>query len=295
MSNTSLDWPDQLARWTIRHAAHRAPPPLAERLEEEWLADMEARPEPWARVLLGIGCCWAALVIVQENLGTGLTAASTTGSKVMSSYAPTNGSLVPQRTTALAIIIGLHVALAFAFATGLAHRVITALPPVLIGTVDPALPKDLPPPPDLSHPKLREPDQVIPDYRPVDLTPDDTETIHTKPAPEVRDPGPPIPPPAPVHRVLGNAGKGFPNSADYYPPSSIRMNETGTAIVQVCANSKGYLTGTPTIATSSRSPRLDEGALKLARAGSGHYRPTTENGQPVDSCFPLEITFTLKD
>jgi TonB family protein len=95
--------------------------------------------------------------------------------------------------------------------------------------------------------------------------------------------------------VLGNAGKGFPNSGEYYPPSAIRLGETGTAIVRVCVNSKGYLTGTPAIQTSSGSPRLDEGALKLARAGSGHYRPTMENGQPVDSCFPLPINYQLKD
>lgn len=213
----------------------------------------------------------------------------------MSSYAPTNGSLVPQRTTALAIIIGLHVALVFAFATGLAHKVITALPPVIIGSVD-VEPQNLPKPPPPSDPTFREPPIVLVEPEPwtADPTPDPA-TIHTTAA-EPQPAAAPAPPPAPpVHRVLGNAGKGFPNSAEYYPPSAIRMNETGTAIVQVCVNSKGYLTGTPTLMTSTHSARLDEGALKLARAGSGHYRPTTENGQPVDSCFPLDITFNLKD
>jgi protein TonB len=269
---------------------------LVDRLEEEWLADLEARPGPWSRMLLGIGCCWAATVIAQENLGLGLTAASTTGNKAMSGYAPTSESLVPQRTTALAIIIALHVALVFAFATGLAHRVITALPPVIIGTVDYES-KNLPPPPKLSEPKLRDPQPVIPEYVPAELPNTDPETaIHSTPVTaEIRDPGPPISPPAPIQRVVGDAGKGFPSSAEYYPPSAIRMNETGTTIVQVCVNSKGYLTGTPTLKKSSQSARLDEGALKLARAGSGHYRPTTENGQPVDSCFPLDITFNLKD
>jgi len=293
MSTSS--WVDEFARWTIRHAAHRASQPLAERLEEEWLARSGARPDGWSRLLLGIGCCWAATVIVQEDIAPVVTAATTTGNKVMSSYASTNGSLVPQRTTALALIMGLHVVLFFAFATGLGPRMIRALPPAIIGTVLEA-PKDPPAPPPVSKPTFRDPQFVIPEIIPLVDVPADTEaTIHTTPAPvPTTETLPPPGPPQPVHRVLGNAGKGFPNSADYYPPSAIRMNETGIALVQVCVNSKGYLTGTPAIAKSSGSPRLDEGAVKLARAGSGHYRPTMENGQPVDSCFPLDINFTLK-
>jgi TonB family protein len=121
------------------------------------------------------------------------------------------------------------------------------------------------------------------------------DVIHTTALIERAPPGPPIPPPpTPINRVQGGAGKGFPNSADYYPPGSIRLEETGTVAVNVCVDSKGRLTGNPTISKSSGFPRLDEGALKLARAGSGHYRASTENGQPVDSCYPVGITFTLK-
>ena len=43
------------------------------------------------------------------------------------------------------------------------------------------------------------------------------------------------------------------------------------------------------------SARLDEGALKLARAGSGHYRATTEDGRPVNSCYPFRIRFQIKN
>ncbi|TLY91210.1 MAG: energy transducer TonB, partial [Gammaproteobacteria bacterium] len=48
-------------------------------------------------------------------------------------------------------------------------------------------------------------------------------------------------------------------------------------------------------ARSSGSARLDDGALKLAHAGSGHYRPTTEDGRPVDSCYVFRIRFELRD
>jgi len=35
----SRKWIDRVAQRLLRRAAHRAPPLLAERLEEEWLAD----------------------------------------------------------------------------------------------------------------------------------------------------------------------------------------------------------------------------------------------------------------
>jgi protein TonB len=268
---------------------------LSERLEEEWLADLEARTTPAARLLLGLGCCWAAAVIVQESLAPGLTAASTTGNKIMSSYARADVSILPQRTTALAVIIGLHVLLILAFASGLGPRAVAILPQA-IQTSFLEKPKEPLPPPPRTTVKLTKPTVVIPEY-PIKLDlPTDAETIHAPAPVETHvSPQPPEPPPAPVKRVLGNAGKGFPNSADYYPASALRLGETGTAIIQVCVNSKGYLTGAPSVAKSAGSPRLDEGALKLARAGSGHYRATTENGQPVDSCFPLDITFNIRD
>jgi TonB family protein len=107
----------------------------------------------------------------------------------------------------------------------------------------------------------------------------------------------PPPPEAPAHviqHVTGGPGAGFPDAADFYPSLSIHMGEEGMSTVRVCVDSKGKLTSNPTTLKSSGSARLDEGALKLARAGSGHYRATTEDGQPVDSCYPLGIRFQLK-
>ena len=102
------------------------------------------------------------------------------------------------------------------------------------------------------------------------------------------------PAPPPVKRVSGGPGKGFPATEDYYPAASIRLGEQGSSAIQVCVDSSGKLTSEPQVMKSSGSSRLDEGALRLAKAGSGHYRATTENGAPVSSCFGYLITFTLK-
>jgi TonB family protein len=110
-------------------------------------------------------------------------------------------------------------------------------------------------------------------------------------------PTPPVPalPPRAVKQVQGGPGKGFPNPDDFYPPLARHMEEQGVATVRVCVDGTGRLTSDPTTLQGTGSPRLDEGALKLARAGSGHYRPTTEDGQPVHSCYPFRIRFQLKN
>jgi TonB family protein len=108
---------------------------------------------------------------------------------------------------------------------------------------------------------------------------------------------PPLPPEPPTHvvqQVAGGPGAGFPDTADFYPSLSIHLGEEGMSTVRVCVDPKGKLTSDPTTVKSSGSARLDEGALKLARAGSGHYRAATEDGRPVNSCYPLGIRFQLK-
>ena len=66
------------------------------------------------------------------------------------------------------------------------------------------------------------------------------------------------------------------------------------AVVAVCVGPDGKLTQEPTVAKSSGSPRLDEGALKLAKAGSGRYKPATEDGKAVPACDNVGIRFQLK-
>ena len=104
-----------------------------------------------------------------------------------------------------------------------------------------------------------------------------------------------LPPPRPISRVLGGPGAGFPDTGDYYPPEARRLGEAGSTIVSVCVDPRGRLTAAPTVVDSSGIRLIDEGAIRLAGAGSGHYRPTTENGQPVSSCYAFRISFRLED
>ena len=94
-------------------------------------------------------------------------------------------------------------------------------------------------------------------------------------------------------RQVGGPGRGFPNTEGFYPAASRRAGEQGVSTVRVCVDATGHLTGEPSIARSSGIARLDEGALTLARAGSGYYRSTVEDGNPVADCYAFRIHFTL--
>jgi len=130
---------------------------------------------------------------------------------------------------------------------------------------------------------------------PVYGQPDDGHTIQQV-ITSLEEPLPPqSSPPHVVKRIGGGPGKGFPNTADYYPFDAIRSGTTGVSGVSVCVDEKGRLTAAPTLARTSGSTSLDAGALKLAKAGSGHYRATTEDGQPVSSCYEFLIRFDFKN
>jgi TonB family protein len=293
-SRKQSSWADRFACWTIRQAARRTPLPLSERLEEEWLADLESRRDALSRLLLGIGCCWAAAVIANEQFAASAATASTTGRKTMAHTLREDSSFLSPRATALIIIAGLHLFLFYAFASGFGPRVFSALPPDMVVTTTREVIKRDPPPP-MPGPELTN--ETVTAFKPTDIKldpPPDTESIQeviSEPLPP--QPLPPQTDPKPVNRVMGGTGKGFPDSRDFYPSASIRLNETGSATIHVCVDGSGRLTGDPTVVKTSGFTRLDEGALKLARAGSGHYRPTTEDGRPVSSCYPLLITFHL--
>jgi TonB family protein len=202
------------------------------------------------------------------------------------------------RSGTLFLIAGLHAALFFGLITTLSHTRRLATPENLQHiVVDPVPPKTLPPQPpgtDVKDWMVRAPKPIVPEPRKIEVESDPSTEVVEK-SPELY--APPQPTETPTHvvqQVAGGPGAGFPETADFYPSLSIHLVEEGLSTVRVCVDKKGRLTSEPTTVKSSGSARLDEGALKLARAGSGHYRATTEDGQAVNSCYPFGIRFQLK-
>ena len=215
----------------------------------------------------------------------------------MAAYAQRHDtSFFSRRAVAFVAIIVVHVVAIYGFATGLAHRVIEAVaPPIQTDIVQEVQKRDEPPPPP--PPKFeRPPVEVPPPDVAINIPVETNSTAITDVTNKhVEAPPPPPPPPRQVVRTAPGMLKGFPNSDDFYPPASQRLGEEGTTAVEACVGSDGRLTQEPKVAQSSGHNRIDEAALKLAKAGSGKYRPATEDGKPVPSCFKYNIRFQLRN
>lgn len=202
--------------------------------------------------------------------------------------------LFTRRTVVLIAIIALHVLIVWAIAEGLAHRVVEMVaPPIIADVVQQQEKKDQPPPPP--PPQMeRPPVEVPPPEVNIEVPVEQSNAIQDVTSRHIVQRPPPPPPPRHIVRTSAGMGRGFPSSDDYYPPASQRLGESGGVNVRACVGTNGRLTSDPTVEKSSGSSRLDEGALRLAKAGSGRYKPATEDGRPVNSCFVFRVTFVLK-
>lgn len=202
-----------------------------------------------------------------------------------------------RRTIVLFVIVALHVFIAWALATGLARRAIELVaPPLQTDVIEEVKKEDQPPPPP--PPQMERPPVEIPPPDVAIEVPVDTQTTAIQDTTNQHVVAAPPPPPAPVAKkvvVVARPGKNFPQTEDYYPPASKRLGEEGSANVHVCVGPNGKLTEDPTLAQTSGSARLDDGALKLAKAGSGHYTPGTEDGAPATTCVVFKIKFELRN
>ncbi len=197
-----------------------------------------------------------------------------------------------RRGAVLVVIIALHVFIAWALATGLARRAIEVLaPPIQTTIVEETKKEEAPPPPP--PPQFERPPVELP---PPDVTinmPVETEStaIRVTNTPVVK--APPVAA-VPTRRTGVGFGKGFPNSDEYYPDASRRLEEQGIVTVHVCVGPDGKVSEEPTVAKSSGSARLDGGAVKLAKAGSGRYLAATENGKAIPACINYNVKFQLR-
>jgi TonB family protein len=292
-SERMLGWVDGFSQGMIRRAARRAPGSLSERLEEEWQADLAERRGGFSRLRFALGCCWATRVIAHDYGIAAPAAAAAAGRGYLIGYMHGRSPLFSRRTMMFVLVACLHAAVLYGLMIGLTSKFIMVNATRLEAR-------------EIFNPPRRD---LPPTPRPtvstttIEVPPPDLPRIESDPPdvlrPAVHDPAPPEPPALPpramVSRVQGGPGIGFPSTDDFYPSAAIFMGEKGSATVGVCVDSKGRLTSLPTMVQSTGSPRLDESALKLARAGSGHYRASTEDGKPVNSCYSFRIRFDLRN
>jgi protein TonB len=202
-----------------------------------------------------------------------------------------DSQFMTRRGAVLVAIVALHVFIGWALATGLARRAIEVLAPPIQTTIVEETKKEEapppPPPPQFERPPVELPPPDVTINMPVES---DTTAIRVVNTPVVKAPVVA----APTRRTALVTGKGFPNSEDFYPEASKRLDEQGALSVHVCVGPDGKLTEEPTIAKSSGSARLDAAGIKLAKAGSGKFVAATEDGKGVVACANLPIKFQLR-
>jgi TonB family protein len=97
-----------------------------------------------------------------------------------------------------------------------------------------------------------------------------------------------------INRFFSSAAKITRHTrTDYYPPDSIRRNETGKAVVESCVGPTGKLLRDPKVIESSGFSGLDQAAIKVAKANQ--YAAGTENGAALpESCIAFEVSFLMR-
>jgi periplasmic protein TonB len=204
-----------------------------------------------------------------------------------------DSQFMTRRGAVLVAIVALHVFIGWALATGLARRAIELVAPPIQTQIVEEVKKEVapppPPPPQFERPPVELPPPDVTINVPVES---ETTAIRVTNTPVVHAPPPP---PREVRRTAaGVGGRGFPNSDDYYPDASRRLEEQGAAEVHSCIDGSGRLTAEPSIVKTSGSARLDGGAIRLAKAASGRYTPATEDGKPVPACVNFIVKFQLR-
>jgi TonB family protein len=212
-------------------------------------------------------------------------------------------SILNGRSMTLMAVIGLH-ALVIA-----ALIAIKYVPPMIEQKIDMQWVKDDPPevvpPQPQPQPRpveLQRFQVVVPVIKPQDIQfPEEALVVEAGPAPAADtgpvqvDAGPgtgPViaPPPPRVFTQLDYRAVKSPD--EFYPPTSVSLQEQGVAIVQVCVGTNGKIDGQPTIQTSSGYKRLDQAAMRWTREAL-RFTPATENGVGIRACKGFRVVFDL--
>ena len=195
----------------------------------------------------------------------------------------------PRRFVAGAAVIGLHIVVIIALASGLAARLTDKIPQdIKADIVKEAPPKQPkappPPPPDMVKP----PPPFIP---PPDIVIANDAPVNTITAVSNQPPPPAPPPKVAVTQATLAASRGNNCAAKYYPAIAVRLNHEGATLVSIHIDAQGSVTGVD-VANSSGFSDLDEAAQQCVSA-QFHFSPATENGSPVASTRQIRIVWKL--
>jgi protein TonB len=198
-----------------------------------------------------------------------------------------------RRTAVMAVVIGVHVLLAFGLVAGTAVRYVKeTFRPIdtrLIEQDEDIPPSEPPPPPpDYVPPPVAPPPML--DIPVVMGPPSQTAIVIPKADPKPQAEAP-KPQPPPVTQAKIAPGVNLANLCPY-PSASRRLGEAGSVVILFYITANGRATEAK-VESSTGFPRLDEAAINCLR--KGRFVPSTVGGQAVDSWQRIRWTWKLED
>src|SRR5471030_1023200 len=178
------------------------------------------------------------------------------------------------KATSLAIVIAIHVAGIAGLVAALAQGALIKQLQEIKATVDtqktpPKAPP--PPPPDLVKPP--PPVAIVPEFQVANAPP--------PPPPKAVASSDPLRPIARTHTLPP------------YPPISVRLNESGTTLMEVHITVEGNVDDCKVVQSSS-SERLDSAACEFVKS-RWRWQPPTNQGAPVAVSTRVSVKWDLKD
>lgn len=200
----------------------------------------------------------------------------------------TSQNSTSKRLISFSLVVLFHILLIYVLASGLGSSVIK----VIRGPIETKIiqevkeTKKAPPPPP---PKFEQPPPFVPPPEvsialPAESSSTAISQVTNKVAPK---------PAAPVVVTAARADPRHPNSRPPYPPTSRRLEEQGTVILNLYVQADGKVSDAR-VQKSSGSERLDEAAVREALR-SWRFLPATQGGTPIAAWHPVAVTFRLED
>jgi len=209
---------------------------------------------------------------------------------------PSAAQATPRRALGIVVVVAIHVIVIWALITGLAQQMMQKLPSELMAKVEETPPpaEKLPPPPPPEMVKPPPPFVPPPEINIQTEAAPNTITVQSKVATPPPPPRPPEAPPKPagITAPVQIAGGGAVCNGSYYPPIAIRLNQSGTSVVNVHIGTDGTVSGVD-IANSSGHDSLDQAAVKCITS-RWRYKPAMQNGAPVATSKEYAIKWVLQ-
>ena len=189
------------------------------------------------------------------------------------------------RATSIVIVAGIHVAVIAGLVAALNQGALMKQLQEIKATVDTKkeIPKaPPPPPPDLVKPP--PPVAIVPEFTVATAAPPPVTTVAKAP-----------PAPPPVHVAASDPLRPVmrTHTLPPYPPISVRLNESGTTLMEVNITTEGNVDQC-TVVQSSSSERLDNAACDFVKS-RWRWQPPTNQGQPVSVKTRVSVKWDLKD